>query len=162
MPASKREFEPHDYEGMQSVLDPTFQGEIDYLIRMIRMREIAVIDRMLEPLGLGLSAWYPLTLLHVEDGMSQRELGRRLNLKDAAIGKAIDALERAGLVSRNQDPHDRRKSLIILTPVGKKTAKKVTNLRKDFLARLLDGFTDEEREHFISMLERVYRNIDDR
>ncbi len=84
-------------------LDPLFSDEVDYLIRMIRMREIYAIELMLEPMGLGLSAWYPLAVLNVEDGMSQRELGLRLNRKDAAIGKAFDALEKVGLVERRNN-----------------------------------------------------------
>ncbi|MFV3077707.1 MarR family winged helix-turn-helix transcriptional regulator [Niveispirillum fermenti] len=151
--------EPHDYKELETILDPLFKGEIDYLIRMIRMREIYAIELMLEPVGLTLSAWYPLTVLRVEDGMSQRELGTRLNLKDAAIGKAIDALERAGLVNREKDPDDRRKALVCLTGEGKKIARSVEKMRKKFQAAVIDGFSEQEKDLFRDLLERSYENI---
>jgi DNA-binding MarR family transcriptional regulator len=151
--------EPHDFRAPQPLLDPLFGGEIDYLIRMIRMREIYAIELMLEPVGLTLSAWYPLVVLRVEDGMSQRELGSRLNLKDAAIGKAIDALERQGLVVRKKDPHDRRKALVCLTRRGREVAEIVAQKRKEFQAVVASGFSKEEESVFRNMLGRAYENI---
>lgn len=152
--------EPHDYTAYQQpLLDPLFRGEVDYLVRMIRMREIYAIELMLEPVGLTLSAWYPLAVLRVEDGMSQRELGTRLNLKDAAIGKAIDALERAGLVERRKDRDDRRKALVCLTEEGKKVSRKVARMRKEFQSIVVTGFAEDEIEAFRNLLGRAYDNI---
>lgn len=151
--------EPHDYKAHKPLLDPLFSGEIAYLIRMIRMREIYAIELMLEPVGLTLSAWYPLAVLCVEDGISQRELGSRLNLKDAAIGKAIDALERTGLLTRQKDSSDRRKALVFLTNEGKKIGKTVAKMRKDLQSVVVDGLTDKEIDTFRELLERTYNNI---
>lgn len=153
--------EPHDYKADGPLLDPLFRGEIDYLVRMIRMREIYAIELLLGPLGLNLSAWYPLAVLQVEDGMSQRELGARLNLKDAAIGKAVDPLEIAGLVERRKDKEDRRKALVCLTPDGKTLARKVAKIRRNLRAVILDGLSEEEQRSLRKMLERIYKNIDD-
>lgn len=153
--------EPHDYQASKSSLDPLFKGEPGYLIRMIRMREIYAIELMLEPLGLTLSAWYPLAVLRVEDGMSQRDLGIRLNLKDAAIGKAIDALEKVGLVVREKDLLDRRKALVRLTEAGRKAGQQVARMQKKFRAALVDDFSSEEQALLQQMLERVYNNIED-
>lgn len=151
--------DPHDPTTLRAQLDPLFQGEIDYLVRMIRMREIYAIELMLEPVGLTLSAWYPLAVLRVEDGMSQRELGIRLNLKDAAIGKAIDALERSGLVVRKKDAADRRKALVCLTSEGKKVSETVAKMRTKFQKVMVDGFSEQEKGAFLDLLERSYQNI---
>lgn len=151
--------EPHDYTAFNPALDPLFRGEIDYLIRMIRMREIYAVELLLAPVGLTLSAWYPLAVLRVEDGMSQRELGIRLNLKDAAIGKAIDVLERAALVVRKKDKTDRRKALVCLTSEGKKIADEVARMREQFQVVVVDGFSEQEKDLFRTLLERSYENI---
>ncbi len=123
------------------------------------MREIYAIELLLEQVGLTLSAWYPLAVLRVEDGMSQRELGGRLNLKDAAIGKAIDALERADLITRKNDPNDRRKALVCLTREGKKTADTVAKMREDVQAVIVTGFSKKEKDTFRELLERSYENV---
>ncbi|HMO74352.1 MAG TPA: MarR family transcriptional regulator [Sphingopyxis sp.] len=137
-----------------------FKGDIDYLVRTIRIREVRAIEIMLAPLDLAVSAWYPLAVLRAQDGMSQRELGHRLDLKDAAIGKAIDAMERAGVLERRADSTDRRKALVYLTRSGKSLAKKVAARRQKFLDALVDGFSEQEVVQFTSLLERCYANID--
>jgi DNA-binding MarR family transcriptional regulator len=151
---------PHKYQATHSTLDPLFEGDIDYLIRTIRIREVRAIEVLLSPLNLQVSAWYPLAVLRVLDGMSQRELGNRLDLKDAAIGKAIDAMEKVGLVQRMADQNDRRKALVYLTDAGKTLAKKVATRRQQFLKALVEGFSQEEVSQFSKLLERCYANID--
>lgn len=151
---------PHKYQAEHLSLDPLFKGEIDYLVRMIRMREVRAIEVMLNTLGLTVSAWYPLAVLRELDGMSQRELGNRLNLKDAAIGKAIDAMERSGLVQRTADSNDRRKALVRLTKSGKSLAQKVAAKRQEFLEAIVEGLTTKEVAQFCKFLERSYVNID--
>ncbi|MGE4240641.1 MarR family winged helix-turn-helix transcriptional regulator [Ramlibacter sp.] len=140
-------------------LDPGLADSLDYLIRTLRRRQVGVIERLLEPLGIPLGGWYPLVVLNVEDGMSQRELSRRLGLKDAAIGKAIDNLQHAGLLLRTADDTDRRKFLIRLTPQGRKLAAEVTGLRDEVLAYLTRGFTPKESELFKRLLQRAHNNL---
>lgn len=151
---------PHKYQATRPSLDPLFAGDVDYLIRTIRIREVRAIEVMLSPLELMLSAWYPLAVLRNADGMSQRDLGNRLDLKDAAIGKAIDAMERSGLLERQADPTDRRKALVCLTKPGKKMAEKVAVKRQQLLEAFLEGFSEDETQQFIKLLERCYLNID--
>ncbi|MBA2933569.1 MarR family transcriptional regulator [Sphingomonas sp. CGMCC 1.13654] len=151
---------PHKYQATHAALDPLFDGEIDYLVRTIRIREVRAIEIMLSPFGLNLSAWYPLAVLRAADGMSQRELGIRLDLKDAAIGKAIDAMETASLLRRKTDKTDRRKTLVFLTPRGKDLAEKVAERRQQFLGALVDGFSKAEVKQFTDFLKRCYSNID--
>lgn len=140
-------------------LDSGLAEGLDYLIRTLRRRQVGVIERLLQPLELPLGAWYPLIVLGREDGISQRELGKRLGLKDAAIGKAIDNLERAGLLLRTSDETDRRKFLVLLTPKGRKLASQVSALRNDVLGLLHKGFTDKEVALFRSFLQRAHQNL---
>lgn len=151
--------EPHNIQAADISLEPLFQGQIDYLVRMIRIREIRAIDVLLNPLELTLSAWYPLAVLRELDGMSQRELGNRLNLKDAAIGKAVDAMEKQGLVER-MIGEDRRKALVFLTENGKKVAEDVAAKRQELLTAISQGFSKAELRQFTGFLERCYANFD--
>jgi DNA-binding MarR family transcriptional regulator len=150
--------DPHVYDRPVE-LDPLLQDDVDYLIRTLRVRQVQVIERMLADVGLALSAWYPLSLLASEDGLSQRELGLRLGLKDAAIGKATESMEKAGLVVLRADTRDRRKILVFLTPKGRKSAEKVIEQRHQILAEMLAGFSKSEVAAFKSVLMRSYANL---
>jgi DNA-binding MarR family transcriptional regulator len=149
---------PHDYNGPVQ-LDPLLQDDLDYLIRTLRFRLVQVIEKMLGNMGLALSAWYPLSLLAGEDGISQRELGLRLGLKDAAIGKAVESMEKEGLVVRQADTRDRRKILVHLTPTGRKTAQKVIDQRRQILTTVLAGFSTSEVSAYQDMLKRSHANL---
>jgi DNA-binding MarR family transcriptional regulator len=148
-----------DTRSVRGPLEPLLSNDLDYLIRMLRFREVSVIDAFLDSLGLSLGSWYPLIFLHSEDGISQRELGNRLNLKDASIGKAIDVMEEAGLLLRAADPGDRRKSLVFLTAKGKNMAEDVLRHRSNLLETMLHGFSSTEAETFRTYLRRTYENL---
>lgn len=134
-------------------------GDFDYLIRSLRRRLVVVIDHAAADMKLPLSAWFPLLVLAHEDGISQRELAKRLHLKDAAMGKAIDGLEREGLLRRADDPGDRRKFLVVLTPRGRKIAADIMSLRARILETLQKGFSGKERDLFKQFLQRAYDNL---
>lgn len=151
---------PHNINASDITLDPLFDGQVDYLLRMIRIRELRAIETVIAPIGVALSAWYPLAVLREVDGLSQRDLGRRLSLKDAAIGQAVDAMERLGIVERMVGK-DRRKALVYLTESGRKVADEIADCRQQLLAEMLTGFSEREIAQFAKYLERAYRNLDE-
>ncbi len=151
--------DPHKMQSGHVDLDPLFDGQVDYLIRMIRIRQIRAIESLLRPLNLPLSSWYPLAVLRELDGLSQRELGSRLNLKDAAIGKAVDAMQKLGLVDRVVGS-DRRKALVFLTESGRTIADDVAAKRQELLRTMLRDLSDRDVEQFSDFLERAYTSID--
>lgn len=160
-PGRATQGEPGLDSGPQDGVDSGLAEGLDYLVRTLRRRQVAVIERLLQPLELPLGAWYPLIVLGREDGISQRDLAKRLGLKDAAIGKAIDNLERAGLLLRTSDESDRRKFLVLLTPKGRKLASQVSALREELLGSLHKGFTAQEVDLFKDFLQRAHRNLNE-
>jgi DNA-binding MarR family transcriptional regulator len=151
--------EPHEITSLPAPLEPLFAGDVDYLFRMIRLGEIRAIEALLKRVGLARSAWWPLAVLRENEGMSQRELAKRLNLKDAAIGKAVDAMEKAGIVYRGSDKTDRRKALVGLTPAGKQLAAEVSQMKSEFLDAMVAGFSERELVDFRRLLGTVYDNL---
>jgi len=152
-----RESEAAGEEAMEAALP--VESDLDYLVRSLRRRVVGAADRLLVEVGLPLSAWYPLVVLSHGDGISQRELARRLHLKDAAMGKAIDGLEAVGLLRRTDDPSDRRKFLVMLTPSGRKLAADIVSLRVRLLETMEKGFSAKEREMFKKFLQRAHANL---
>ncbi|MBM2617187.1 winged helix-turn-helix transcriptional regulator [Actinoplanes sp. LDG1-06] len=51
-------------------------------------------------------------------GATASEVGRRLGVSKQAAGKTVDRLAALGYVERVDDPHDARRKLIRLTPLG--------------------------------------------
>jgi DNA-binding MarR family transcriptional regulator len=81
-----------------------------------------------------------MTALAEDGAASQAELGRRVWLDRSDLHAVLNELERDGLVARKQDPSDRRRNLVELTPAG------VTTLKR------LDARVDAAQEAFVAPL----------
>lgn len=87
---------------------------------------LARLDEALRPLGLTFARYEALTLLSfTKTGrLPMAKIGDRLMVHPASVTHTIDRLERDGLVRREPDPRDRRGRLAVLTPAGRKLARK--------------------------------------
>ena len=73
------------------------------------------------------------------------ELSRRMNLSAATLVPVVDMLERNGLAKRGQDPCDRRRTPLILTPDGVESLARVPIFDgEDALAKALSAMPDEQ------------------
>jgi DNA-binding MarR family transcriptional regulator len=113
----------------------------------------------LAPLGLTLSMWFALRSLWEADGLSQAELGRRIELNPAAVVAVVNALEEAGLVQRRRTREDRRVYHVFLTARGRKLRTKATALALQVDARALRGIDHAEIERTLATLKRLRGNL---
>jgi DNA-binding MarR family transcriptional regulator len=117
------------------------------------------VSQNLAPLGLTLSMWFALRSLWEIDGLSQAELGRRIELNPAAVVAVLNALETAGLVERRRTRKDRRIYNVFLTAAGKKLRTKATALALQVDARALRGINHAEIEQVLVTLTRLRSNL---
>jgi DNA-binding MarR family transcriptional regulator len=82
-------------------------------------------------------AWAPST---------QQELADLVGKVPGAIVAAIDDLEGRGLVARERDAADRRRSRVVLTRKGRTALAKADRLADDALAEVLPGLSAKELE----------------
>jgi DNA-binding MarR family transcriptional regulator len=97
-----------------------------------------------------------LKILHILDGsereLTPSELAQFIGLSPAATGRAVDALTRAGIVSRREDEADRRVKRLALTPAGTATAARITQARVEGLARMLGTLDVAQRDALAAAL----------
>src|SRR5215213_1358448 len=105
--------------------------------------------------------WFALRSLWEIDGLSQAELGRRIELNPAAVVAVLNALEAAGLVERRRTRKDRRIYNVFLTAAGKKLRTKATALALQVDARALRGIDHAEIEQVLATLTRLRSNLAD-
>ncbi|MEZ5125054.1 MAG: MarR family transcriptional regulator [Thermoleophilia bacterium] len=72
------------------------------------------------------------------------ELGRRLGLSEPAASLLVDRLEERGLVTRERDAHDRRRTLVTATSAAEGLAARLREGREGTLASLLEALSDDE------------------
>lgn len=69
--------------------------------------------------GVPIGQWPFLLFLWEEDGLTQKELSRRIQIDDATTVRTVDRMERDGWLQRVRNPHDRREVQIFLTKAGR-------------------------------------------
>jgi DNA-binding MarR family transcriptional regulator len=70
----------------------------------------------------GIIEWRVLSILSRQDGLAMSELAMRVLTKQPTLTKAIDRMERAGLVQRRTPDQDRRRTLVLITEQGRQLA----------------------------------------
>ena len=80
----------------------------------VRLTERAALfqEAAAERLGLNVTDLRCLAMAHAEPGMSASRLAELSGLTSGAITGVLDRLERAGLLRREADPDDRRRTLV--------------------------------------------------
>jgi DNA-binding MarR family transcriptional regulator len=63
-----------------------------------------------------------------EDGVSMGEMARGMGCDPSYITALVDDLDERGLAHREPAPYDRRVKIIVLTDVGRKLAKEITDV----------------------------------
>lgn len=90
-----------------------------------------------------------------DDDLSVNVLAESLGLSMAATSRLVDGLFKRGLVERGEDRLDRRVRRVGLTPAGHRTIEKVAAVRVAGMERMLEGFTNEQRDKLAAALEVI-------
>lgn len=139
------------------VLTPldTLTFRLEDLPRQLRR----LIDDALQGHDLGRTQWRLLAYVLRQEGLTQTELARYLEIERASAGLAIDALEKKALVARRQHPGDRRVWRIVPSEKAKKLLGDLRVTVDEVYAQLFDGFSQQELEQLGRFFERMALNI---
>lgn len=133
-----------------------------FLIHDVSRTRRTLIDQYMRPLGITRSQWSVMSALSRagEDGLSQVDLARLLDVGKVTVGGLVDRLEATGHVERRSDPGgDRRMKRVLITEHGHEMLHKMVDVAEELNKRILDGVTPEELEITETVLMRVKQNI---
>ena len=148
--ASTEDCPPYDVSVPRQPLPPELCAHVGFMLGKARQELASRLDPLAAPLGLTIRH-FGITLLIIKRGaLRQTELADMLRLDRTTTMKMVDELERAGFVSREVDPKDRRANAVTATPVGKRWLEKLRpqaeKIERDFLAPLKPAEQDQLRE----------------
>ena len=126
---------------------------------MLHRLSMAYMTRPLSELGITKGQIGFLMTVLQSEGIVQEELTHSMFIDRAATARALQSLENAGLIRREEDPEDRRRKRVYPT-------KKAYALRPgllDMLARhnqaLFAGLSPAEQDQCLDMLDRLVGNL---
>ena len=83
--------------------------------------------------------------LRHENGQSQRELAKNMQVTPATVTVMLQRMEKIELIIREQDKTDKRVSRIYITEKGKNISKKLEVVRNKIEKECLENFKKEEK-----------------
>ena len=136
-----------------------FEHSVGYQIRETHRVVQRALQARIEKEGVSLGMWYFLRVLWEEDGITQRELSRRVGTMEPTTQSALQAMETAGFLRRVRNADDKRKLSIHLTPKGRALKLKLLPAGIEVVELATAGMSARETELLLGLLADVRRNL---
>ena len=101
-----------------------------------------------------------LYVLWQEDGVPIKTIAERCGLAITSLTTMLERMEKSGLIIRQQDSGDKRKTLIFLTDKAKALKEDYDTVSDRMSTIFYQGFTEEEIRNFEEHLERIRLNLE--
>ena len=99
--------------------------------------------------------WRVIAILGRFPGLSAVEVAQRTMLDKVAVSRAVTKLIKNGRLDREFADADRRRSILNLSPEGRRIHDEIAPLALRFEKDLLHGISDEDFERFNLVMERL-------
>ncbi|MFD2754161.1 MarR family winged helix-turn-helix transcriptional regulator [Comamonas terrae] len=137
------------------------QQSVGFLMRRVISSILQAADAQLADQGLTYVQWLPLyKLLLCQENTTNATLAKDLGMDPASVTRALDRIEAKGLLRRERSTTDRRVVHLVLTEEGRRVAVEVPKVLSKVLNGHLAGFSHQECELLLSMLQRMLVNGD--
>ncbi|HWK76964.1 MarR family transcriptional regulator [Microbacterium sp.] len=109
---------------------------------------------------LGGPAWIRMldALAAASEPLSVSALGEAIGVDQPRASRLVQQGVQRGLVQREADPEDGRRTRIALTDEGRRIARGMRGERREVLSKALESFTDEEKNELARLLAKLADN----
>lgn len=97
--------------------------------------------------------------LNLNKKMTMSELSKKINRNKSTATVLVRKLEKEGFITVLTDENDKRNKYISLSEKGKEYNNATSEISKSLLSTFYNGFTQEEKQLFMSYLERIEKNF---
>jgi DNA-binding MarR family transcriptional regulator len=135
-------------------------NSLGYLVRKSFRSVSRALEARTSEYGVTAAQWHFLRVLWIEDGISQRELSQRVNMREPTTVIAVKRLEKANLIRRKQSTQDGRKINIFLTPKSRRLKAKLMPLVEEVNDLATQGMSAKEKSELRRLLSKVNQNLE--
>ena len=135
------------------------KGELNHkFFRTKQMHQKITFDKLMK---YGIAPGQPnvLRFLMCNNGCIQNQLAVDCNLEPATITSMLNRMEKAHLIERKSDAADKRVSTVWITQTGMEMCNQVNEIFKEIEEICYGGFSEDEKEVFFGLLDRMKNNI---
>jgi MarR family 2-MHQ and catechol resistance regulon transcriptional repressor len=115
-------------------------------------------DRQIRASGIGYSDFAVLEVLLHKGPTPVNTIGQKVHLTSGSITAAVDRLVAKGLVTRCNQPEDRRTRMVHLTDAGRRLVEGAFREHQAAMERVTGGLNKAERAQAIELLKKLGRH----
>lgn len=112
-----------------------------------------------EPFGLPMGALTIMSLIAANSGSSQRQLANWSGITGPGLVAIVDELEQRKLVTRERDPNDRRRNMIVLSAKGLRSLETMFDVVSMIEAPLREALGPKDMAQLIDLVERAIASL---
>ena len=109
--------------------------------------------------GISLAQCHTLLEIEKNNKISVSDLAKSLSLDKSTVSRTVDGLVNIKMVNRVVPKENRRLALINLTASGEQICSTINYTNDSYISKVLNDFTDEEKDVFISLFRRLTSNM---
>lgn len=143
----------------QDRIDLRPEESAGYLIRDTHLLFARALRNRLQTHQITPGQWYFLRTLWDEEGLSQRELSRRVGTTEPTTVSALRLLARNGMIERVRNPKDRRTINIFLTDKARDMKAELMPVAFAVNDIATAGLTEPEFAQLRGLLQKVRENL---
>lgn len=131
------------------------ERELEKVIRDLAFKITKKGREALNEIGLTPPQFNLMVHLYFNGPLNQTNLSKDLYLAKSTISGIVERLEKRRFVKRAKREKDRRSEIVLLTPAGEEVIKRVIDKRVDFLRKITQELTEDEKEKLFELLTRM-------
>ncbi len=101
-----------------------------------------------------------LSILRREEGIAQKDLAERLQIRPASLSESLDKMQKNGWIERRTNGEDRRRSNIYLTPEGQEVSLQMIEARRDMANSVFGILNKQEQAQFQALLAKLAEGME--
>jgi len=136
------------------------ERELEKVMRDLAFKITKKGREALNEIGLTPPQFNLMVHLYFNGPLNQTNLSKDLYLAKSTISGIVERLEKRRFVKRAKREKDRRSEIVLLTPAGEEVIKRVIDKRVDFLRKITQKLTEDEKEKLFELLTRMKEAAD--
>ena len=145
---------------MEAPMDAEIFRRPGHLINRTARLLVRLGEERFQPLGLAIAQMPVLYALKDGAALTQKELASLARIEQPTMAQLLDRMERDKLIRRTPNPHDKRSTLVSLTPKALKKLPRANEILLEGSQEALRGFSEREIEALSIFLLRIVKNLD--
>ena len=136
-----------------------FENTITYLLTPISNAYWAKLEKSMNEINLHSGQVFVLVALWKQDGQSQIELSKNLNVAPPTVNKMVKSLVESGFIQSQRDTKDTRIVRIFLTKKGNDCKNPIEEQWLKLEVQILSNFTETEKLILFDLFGKLKKNL---